>query len=201
MTNGKPSQPVFINEGMHRYRLLALPDGELAGKLFNEKKQFVREYLQQGEASLPSVTVTEFSARDEMEETIIRWLQRILGEQRSFGITLNNYSGCPDHTVFLRIQDHGPFHELAVQLKPIAEYVSSYDCPPVKFVKQPNLPIGENLDGVLYERVIGEYSRRDFHGSFEVKELMLVRATAGGREQDRRAVLRLLPSLAGHQTS
>lgn len=190
----------FLHEGTSRYRLIALPDGEIAVKLLDEKKQFLSTYSQDREASAPSVTITEFIAKDEMEETIIRWLQRITGDQRSFGITLNNYSGCPDHTVFLRIQDHSPFHELALHLKPIDQYVRSYDCPPVKFVKQPNLPIAEDLNGILYEQVIGDYSRRDFHGSFEVKELMLVRLGAG-REQARRAVLRLLPALADQQTS
>ena len=194
ITSQQQTTTGFRNEGTYHYRLLAMPDGEMAEKLRGEKRDFQREY-NQGKTGpeTPAVMITEFIARDEMEETIIRWLQRITGEQKSFGITLNNFSGCPDHTVFLRIQDHSPFHELAVQLLPIDEYVQSYNCPPVRFARQPHLPIAENLPGSLYQAAIGDYSRRDFHGSFEVRELMLVRMGGGDSQEDRRAVLRLQP--------
>ncbi|MET0635997.1 MAG: hypothetical protein ABWZ25_08200 [Chitinophagaceae bacterium] len=191
----KQQEPDYFNR-LRRYRLVVRPAAEMAEILIEEKRKFSREYQLEGEISAPLVVLTEFLAKDEMEETIIRWLQRITGEHRSFAITLNNFGGCPAHSVFLRILDHEPLRDLARQLQPIDQYVRRNDCPPVRFMVQPYLPIAENLTGTLYDRVIGDYSRRDFHGSFEVTELMLVRASDDGGSSVRRAVLRLQP---GHQ--
>lgn len=185
-------------DGMYRYQLVALPKAELKGALAEELRMFSHSYHGDRETDPePCVVVSEFMAREEMEETIIRYLQRITGEQESFDITFNNYSGTPMHTVYIRILDHRPFQALAAQLQPIDGYVRSNDCPPVKFMLQPNIPISKKLSGRAYEQAIAEYARRDFHGSFEVTELMLVRDGTGYGNSIRRAVLRLQPARTG----
>ncbi len=52
-----------------------------------------------------------------MEDTLIRWIQRICNRYSSFDLTLNNYSGFPPHTIYLRVQDPEPFRELMRQLR------------------------------------------------------------------------------------
>ncbi|RYY57803.1 MAG: hypothetical protein EOO09_00830 [Chitinophagaceae bacterium] len=181
-------------KNLYRYSLQVVPAGEMAAVLGEEKTKFSAEYPQhRGNGCPPVVTIGEFHAREEMEETIIRWLQRITGEQKSFGVTLNNFSGSPMHSVFIRIQDAGPIRELITQLEPIDEYVQGYDCPPVHFMRQPHVAIAENLREGLYVQAIADYARRDFHGTFEVNELMLVRCGVEDHSPQRRAVLRLQP--------
>ncbi|MFN3930073.1 MAG: type VII toxin-antitoxin system MntA family adenylyltransferase antitoxin, partial [Thermoflexus sp.] len=52
---------------------------------------------------------------DFMEETIIRYMHRICSRQHVFEVALNNYSGYPPHSIYLRVQDHHPFRQLVSQ--------------------------------------------------------------------------------------
>jgi len=178
-----------------RYKLVAFPGGQLAKKLMEEKRAFNRSFQdQQAVVQEPEVVLAEFHAKDEMEDTLIRWLQRITAELKSFDICFNNYSGVPAHTVFLRILDHEPFRQLADQLQPIDYYVRSNDCPPVKYMLHPYLPISGKLARGVYETALRIYSQKEFTDSFEVNELMLLRDGPEEHSGTRRAVLRLLPA-------
>jgi 2'-5' RNA ligase len=46
----------------------------------------------------PHITLAAFQAGEETEDTVIRWIQRICHQHKSFDIALNNYSGIPPHT-------------------------------------------------------------------------------------------------------
>src|SRR3982750_3370170 len=152
--------------GLQHYMLVVKPTVQIADKL--AEAQLDDQAVPGIVALSPYVTITEFLARQEMEDTIIRWMQRITSEQHSFTITLNNYSGYPGRSVFVRIQDHQPFHVLAAQLQPIDDYIQRNNCPPANFILQPNLPLAEHLDDKLYDQLIGKYAAREFHESFEV---------------------------------
>ena len=180
--------------GLQHYMLVAKPSLQVAEKLAQSMVDDQAGVCVDG--LCPYVTITEFLARQEMEETIIRWMQRITSEQHSFTITLNNYSGYPGRSVFVRIQDHQPFHVLAAQLQPIDDYIQRNNCPPANFILQPNLPLADHLDDKLYDQLIGKYAAREFHESFEVTELMLVCTEEHGTMPVKRAVLKLQPALA-----
>ena len=110
-----------------------------------------------------------------MEDTFLRWMQRIGGDQKSFSVTLNNYSGVPSHTIFLGIQDPAPFKELATKLKTIDQYINGNNLPPVRFITNPHVTIARKLSGDTYEEAIKEYSEKPFNESFKVTELILLR--------------------------
>lgn len=183
-----------MGDGRYRYRLVASPGSQLTEALCDELRLFGESYPGSGgDETEPVVVISEFMASEDMEETIIRYLQRITGEQESFQVTFNNYGGNPTNTVYIRILDHRPFQELAQQLQPIDGYVRGNDCPPVRFNLQPNVPLAVKLTRRSYEHALAEYARKDFHGSFHVTELMLVRSATGQGQSTRRAVLRLQP--------
>jgi 2'-5' RNA ligase superfamily len=166
----------FTADGLYEYLLIASPDKAVSQKVMEEKQQFFENYQQAiAIKTKPHITLSNFLARDEMEDTLIRWLQRIVGEQRSFPVTLNNYSGIPAHTVFLRVQDPTPFRELAIQLQPIDFYIKSNACPPVNFISYPHLSIARRLPERVYEKAIMDYAQKLFNESFEVTELVLLR--------------------------
>src|SRR6186713_633044 len=82
------------------YLLVIYPYGDLRDKLLDEQQQFLSDYgLVTASANRPHITVAAFQAGEEMEETLIRWIQRICRQYRSFNLTLNNYSGFPPHTI------------------------------------------------------------------------------------------------------
>ena len=110
-----------------------------------------------------------------MEETLIRWMQRIFSMHESFGVTLNNYSGFPPHTIYLRVQDAEPFQRLIKKLKVINEYISSCSCPPVRYIANPHLSIARRLHEEVYFKALTRYAHKSFHESFVVSELLLLR--------------------------
>jgi 2'-5' RNA ligase len=175
------------------YLLVIYPYGELQDKLLDEQQQFCSNYFSSdyglqmatimsggpaGPApagNKPHITVAAFQAGEPMEETLIRWIQRICNRHKSFDITLNNYSGFPPHTIYLRVQDPQPFRELMQQLRAIDDFIRSSGCPPVHLISQPYLSIAGGLTEQVYNRAMPEYSRKDFHDTFHVSEMILLK--------------------------
>jgi hypothetical protein len=161
---------------MAEYFLVAVPPEHIANKVAELKKTFAEEYgLTNSFVSEPCIQVGNFFAVESMEETIIRWTHRVCSQVRGFEVVLNNYSGIPSHTIFLRIQDHSPFKSLSSNLKVIDEYIRSNGYTEARFVTRPYLPIAEELEPAVYTKAMLEYSGRLFHDEFFVSELLLLK--------------------------
>jgi len=171
------------------YLLVIYPYGDLQDKLLEAQQQFSADYgLQVTVRNRPHITVAAFQAGEPMENTLIRWIQRICNRYRSFNLTLNNYSGFPPHTtrppesiqritgtIYLRVQDPEPFRELMRQLRAIDDFIRSCGCPPVNLISRPFLSIAGGLTEQTYNKAMPDYSRRDFHESFRVDQLVLLK--------------------------
>jgi len=158
------------------YLLVIYPYGELHDKLLEEQQQFLFDYgLSMKARNRPHITVAAFQASEQMEETLIRWIQRICRRHESFPITLNNYSGFPPHTIYLRVQDPQPFRQLMHQLRAIDDFIRSSGCPPVNLISRPYLSIAGGLTEQVYNKAMADYSRKTFHESFQVEELVLLK--------------------------
>jgi hypothetical protein len=190
MTNTR--QPTLKAEGIYEYLLIAVPGKEAYNRIVGLKKIFQDTY-QTGGGSRPHITVANFVAKDEMEDTLLRWMQRVIGDQKSFSVTLNNYSGLPPHTIFLRVQDPNPFRRLVKGLKVIDSYIEGNDCPPAWFNAAPFLTLAGKLNTNVYEAAIGEYAKKMFHACFMVDELILLRRQHAHDQCKQIAVLRLQP--------
>ncbi len=178
---------------MYEYMLVAAPGGEAEEKVVQEKEQFCRQYHQPGKPGRPHIMVASFLAHDEMEDTLLRWLQRISGEQKGFAVTLDNYGGFPPHTIFLRVLELQKFRTLADQLRPIDFYIKSNGCPPARFITYPYLGIARELAAPVYEKAMEEYRHKVFQASFQLTELLLLRRQYAGDACRQVAVLRLQP--------
>lgn len=163
-------------QGLFEYLLIVSPGKEVYDKVMEEKQYFSRSYDQAiATKTKPHITVSTFWAWESMEDTFIRRLQYLVKEERSFYVTLNNYSGFPSHTVFIRIQDPAPFKKLTLCLKAIAPYIKEQSCPPARFMQYPHISIARRLPAAVYENAIKDYSEKDFNASFTVTELVLLR--------------------------
>jgi hypothetical protein len=159
------------------------PQGDLRDRLMEEQQQFSSDYgpgrrLDQGQGLIgnkPHITLAAFQAGEEAEDTVIRWIQRICQQHRSCEIALNNYSGIPPHTVYLRVQDQWPLKDLMRQLGAIDEFIRSSGWPPVHFAGRPYLSIAGGLTEQIYNKAMPEYSRKTFYGIFRVDELVLLK--------------------------
>lgn len=176
------------------YLLVIRPGSEVFRKVAAEKENFSSLYQPEEQViTTPHISVAGFLAKESMEETLIRWIQRICIHHKSFTVTLNNYSGFPPHTIYLRVQDHEPFQQLAKQLRIIDEYIQSNGCPAVKLVTRPHLSIGKQLPEIVYEKAIQDYSQKIFSESFTAGELVLLRKRANSDEEKVINLFRLQP--------
>jgi 2'-5' RNA ligase len=188
--------------GQADYLLVIYPRGDLGDRLLEEQQQFNAEYFSagscggspgdgRGQHSLqrqhppegqqrlarnkPHITLAAFQAGEETEDTVIRWIQRICHQRRSFDIALNNYSGIPPHTIYLRVQDPQPLRDLMQQLQAIDEFIRSSGWPPVNLTGRLYLSIAGGLTEKVYNKAMPDYSRKTFHGIFRVDELVLLK--------------------------
>jgi 2'-5' RNA ligase len=182
--------------GQADYLLVIYPCGDLVERLLEEQQQFNDEYFSagswggspddgrgqhplQGQQRLarnkPHITLAAFQAGEETEDTVIRWIRRICHQQKAFDIALNNYSGIPPHTIYLRVQDPQPLRELMQQLRAIDEFIRSSGWPPVNLTGRPYLSIAGGLTEKVYNKAMPDYSRKTFHGIFRVDELVLLK--------------------------
>jgi 2'-5' RNA ligase len=161
------------------YLLVASPAKEVFDKIVDEKKFFFENYGHKlANQTKPHITIANFLAKEEMEETLARWIQNVCNLQNSFTVTLNNYSGFPPHTIYLRIQNAEPFRKLANALKILDGFIQSNDCPPLKLVSKPHLTFARQLPELIYETAIKDYAQKIFHESFKIEKLILLKRDA-----------------------
>src|SRR5581483_5532864 len=99
--------------GQREYRLVIHPDAIVYEKIMAEKQRFFMQYgLEAVVKTFPYIMVSAFYAGEGMEETLIRWIQRICSQQLCFDVVLNNYSGLPQHSIYLRVQNPYPLQQL-----------------------------------------------------------------------------------------
>jgi 2'-5' RNA ligase len=180
-------RPRLTGPGYAEYLLVVYPEGDLRDRLLEEQQQFSSDYglgerPDKGQRiadhpgrNKPHITLAAFQAGEEAEDTLIRWIQRICQQRRSIEMALNNYSGIPPHTIYLRVQDPEPLRELMQQLGAIDEYIQSSGWPPVHLNGRPYLSIAGGLTEQVYNKAMPDYSRKTFHGTFCVRELVLLK--------------------------
>jgi len=138
-----------------------------------EKQRFSLKYgLEPAVQSFPYIMVTGFYAGEGMEETLIRWIQRICSQHNSFELTLNNYSGFPQHSIYLRIQDPQPLHQLATQLKMLDSHVQIMRGNASERI--PHIALVNELPEAVYQQSMPAYSRKTFRARFMATELVLL---------------------------
>ena len=164
------------NNRCYEYKLVARPGKQVKEKVTAQREYFHKEYNAKRDITSNSdITVANFIAKEEMENTVIRWIQRICRRHTSFMVSLNNYGGFPPHTIYLRIQDERPLLQLGKELSVVNAYVTSCACPPMITLPRPHLDIAENLSEGIFSRALPYYARQSFHESFMVNELLLIK--------------------------
>ena len=158
------------------YMLLANPDEMVHEKLMVEKKYFEDKYEAEiAIKTLPHITIANFLAKEILEDRIGRLLQNICNQQYSFTVELNNFSGFPSHTIFIRIQNPQPFKSLEKRLQTLDDLLQVNECPPLQLSSRPHMPIARQLDEEIYTLAIKEYAAREFHEEFLVDKLVLLK--------------------------
>lgn len=140
-----------------------------SGKL-NGKEQ-CRQYMlvaypeaadRSGVEALP-IELASFEAKEGMEETMIRWMHRIISSQQAFQLELVQRTDEHTGQVQMSIPDKTAFQQLARQLKVVSQYINSCDCAEMHFNIRP-------VTGLLKVR-----PDRDFQGIYTVSSFFLLK--------------------------
>lgn len=127
----------------------------------------------QHEKSEVGIPLGSFLAKEQMEVTLIRWIQKICNLQGRFELTLNNYGGRPPHQVHIRIQDQSEIKKMINQLKMIDHFIQANDCPPAILPASPQMEFINNLPEHLYYKVLNKFASRSFHETFTAEKICL----------------------------
>ena len=109
----------------------------------------------------PPIELAVFKAKELMEETLLRWMHRIISNQQQFTTQLAQRIETPTGKLQLFITDRTPFQQLVQQLKVVSQYISSSDCPEMQFTIRPQLT--------------GAEQACLFSGTVAIKELILLK--------------------------
>lgn len=198
MKNSRGEESSLINYlqqyGMYEYMLVINLDEVVKNKIEEEKNVFIRKYQHEMVAKTQAhIAIAKLLAKEEMEHTLARWIQRICGQRESFTVTLNNYSGLPAHTIYLRIQNPDPFRKLSQLLKVFDQFLQSSSCPPVELIYHPYLSFAAGLPQELYFRAMMDYSQETFHESFLAGELLFLKRAHQFERFETINIFRFLP--------
>jgi len=188
-------QAYFNGSIVKEYLLVVDPAADVLQQVMDEKTKFFTKYSEpESIQHHPQITVASFLAKEEMEDTLLRWMHRIISSHTSFSVALNNYSGSPNtNNIYIRVQDHQPFKQLAKELKVIDELVRSNGLPKAHLISNPHLTLAGRLEKPVYEKAMRDYAHRDFHAEFLVKELVLLKRTHQFDTCKQVNIFRLLP--------
>lgn len=161
-------------EGLGEYLLVGYPDKTVADKLLLEKRLFCETYQQ----AVPKengvhILLAEFWARDMMEPTLIKWIQRICAATASFQVALDGFTSEAGH-IGLRVQDSLPFQRLANDLLAVDQFIRASGCPPASLFAQPSIRIAGDCSTAIYRKAVADYAARSFHEQFLLEELQLL---------------------------
>lgn len=123
----------------------------------------------------PPIELAVFEAKEAMEDTILRWMHRIISNQQQFSILLEQMPHPASGRLQLRIADKSAFQQLARQLKVVSQYICSYNCPEMQFTLQPHFSVQQKVADPAYHLLMAAQQGQHFYGSFEVRELVLLK--------------------------
>ncbi|MFL5810937.1 MAG: 2'-5' RNA ligase family protein [Flavisolibacter sp.] len=170
----------YQHGALYEYALVVHPDAAVVEKIMDEKRLFHSHYAHTRVSKMkPHITIAHFLAKDIMEETLIRWIQNICHLQRGFQLSLNNFSGIPPDSIYVRVQEPSPLIHLANAMKMIDGFIQSNDCPPLQTISRPHLMIAANLPEHVYNNAIGDYAAKSFNATFTVDKLELLKMESG----------------------
>ncbi len=165
----------MLREEWPEYRLVIPADDPVSRQVKQLRMQWEKLFGNSSAADKPpSITVACFSAREEMEDMIMRWISRICSTQPSFMVTLNNFSALPPQTIYIRVQQAGPFQQLAGQLRKLDEFAKAADGRQWKIFEKPFIKLGSLPEDAAQQQWF-TYTHQVFHAAFMARKMVLMR--------------------------
>ncbi|GAB2680880.1 hypothetical protein GCM10027036_39280 [Flavihumibacter cheonanensis] len=124
--------------------------------------------------SRPVLTIARFQAREEMEGTLLRWINRILSSQSGFRFAFNNYGSMPGKPLYWRVQEAEPFRRLTDSLRVLEGWLQGNGCHGLELFSHPRLHLVDELDSSIEREVLLAFSASTFYEVVELQEVELL---------------------------
>jgi hypothetical protein len=178
----------LLREEWPEYRLVIPADEPVSRQVKHLRMEWEKIYGQEAASEKPpSITLACFNAREEMEETLMRWIQKICDHQQAFPVTLNNFSAMPPHMVYIRVQDEQPFARIAGQLHLLEDFIRENAQQKPRIFDKPFIKLGSMPADAASEQWFA-YTHQLFHAAFMARQLILFK-----RIKDKWSVVSLFP--------
>jgi hypothetical protein len=119
----------------------------------SEREQYLLmayPHFAEGHQDRLPIEIAVFEATEQMEETIIRWMHRIISNKEQFTIQIAQQIDDATGRLQMRITDTTPFQQLATQLNVVSQYISSYQCKEIYFSVRPYLRSNQPCFAALF---------------------------------------------------
>jgi hypothetical protein len=155
------------------YRLVIPAEDPVGGQVHEQRLQWQAIYGKDSISSKPpGITLACWWAREEMEETMIRWIGNLASQTPGFGVTLNNFSGLPPQLVYIRIQEAEPFRKIVRLLRPVLERVNDGEGQ-VRLFERPFIQLGKLPEENTRQWLL--HTHQQFHAAFTAQQMVLYR--------------------------
>ena len=162
---------------VNRYKIIIIPDEEVAGKIINIQKDFINKYkVEYKSVYRPQIILVSFKQVQVHEEKIINRLRMVGMGFRPLKIELKDFGSFPSHTIFINVVTKNSIDELMKKIKEQAQRLLKMDSVNrPNFMSQPHLTIVRKLKPWQYEQGWLELSHHHFSENFIATKMMLLR--------------------------
>lgn len=169
-TNGRRTVAV-AKTNQATYRIVAVIDND---QILKEEQAIFKQCYT--DATMPetstAIELAGFNAREDMEDTLLRWLRRIAGAEQSFSILSNNYGCHPDGTVYLRILDASKLLNLKNHMQVIEPFIQANAGKQLQWFKTAQIIIGTATEPLIRQAAY-HYAQQSSAERFLITHLLV----------------------------
>lgn len=161
------------------YRFALVPDQQIWSKLAETLVEAGLEGILPFQHGEGLVELAGFSAPPRLEETLARWTQRICSQQGGLTLEVNNFSGLPPHSVYLRVQDLTSVRELMTNLRKLDIYLTGNGEEALMSANRIMLMVAKGLPAAHFDNILYRLGRVEFHQTISIQSLVLQKKYMG----------------------
>lgn len=155
------------------YWLSVFPSESVKSAIAHLKSQWQEADQLTTNEFLYEMVIANFQIKASMEETMLRYLNNAVKRQETFQLSLNNFSGHPNGSIYLRVTYKENLLPLLSALKPIQEYIERNGCNYMRYYNNQIIYLWKNLQEDIFLNRMFELSEKTYHAIFPIEYLYL----------------------------
>lgn len=151
------------------YRLSIFPPASIISQL----ESLTASYGDKSYDSTFEIVLATFNLKDCVEKTMLRLFENLMRSHHSFELTLNNFGGDPQGSIFLRLMDQQKLAIFLHSFLGLDEFMRSNGCDLIHYYGNQPLYLWKKLSEDVFLDMMLLLSKQTFHESFTVDTLYL----------------------------